>query len=274
MKSIWVCADDYALAPGVSEAIRALLMAGRLNATSVMTIFPGLAEEAGQLDAALMSAPGAASASIGLHITFTGGFAPLAADPLGGSCFSPLSTLVLHALAGRLNGAAVRAEVEAQFLAFVAAFGRPPAHVDGHQHVHLLPGIRGAVLEATGRHAPGALVRDCSPAPKARLGFDAKARLLGVFAKGLKAQAQAKGLRTNRGFAGAYDFGPGHDFTALLRHFITGLPDGGLMMVHPGHPDSVLASRDPVIDQRAREYNALADDAFLASLVESGARLA
>ncbi|MFH1556144.1 MAG: ChbG/HpnK family deacetylase [Pseudomonadota bacterium] len=274
MKSIWICADDYALAPGVSEAIRALLAMGRLNATSVMTVFPGLAEEAACLDEALRTKPTPTSASIGLHVTFTGGFTPLAADPLGGTAFAPLRAVVGRALTGRLDAAAVRAEVEAQFQAFHAAFGRPPAHVDGHQHVHLLPGIRGVVLEATARHAPGALVRDCTPAPRARLGFDAKARLLGLFATGLKAQAQAWGLPTNSGFAGAYDFGPGHDFVALLGHFIAGLPDGGLVMVHPGHPDAVLASRDPVTDQRAREYAALAGDAFLALLSQADARLA
>ncbi|MFG1423239.1 ChbG/HpnK family deacetylase [Roseixanthobacter liquoris] len=274
MKSIWICADDYALAPGVSEAIRALLVTGRLNATSVMTVFPGLAAEAARLDAALQAKSTRVSASIGLHVTFTGGFTPLAADPLGGAAFAPLRTLVLRALTGRLDARAVRAEVEAQFQAFHAAFGRPPAHVDGHQHVHLLPGIRGVVLEATARHAPGARVRDCTPAPRARLGFDAKARLLGLFATGLATQARARGLPTNDGFAGAYDFGPQHDFAALLGHFIAGLPDGGLAMVHPGHPDAVLASRDPVTDQRAREYAVLAGDDFPALLARAGAQLA
>ncbi|MFG1426459.1 ChbG/HpnK family deacetylase [Roseixanthobacter glucoisosaccharinicivorans] len=274
MKSIWICADDYALAPGVSAAIRALLATARLNATSVMTVFPGLAEEAARLEESVQVKPAQASASIGLHVTFTGGFTPLAADPLGGAAFAPLQAVVRRALTGRLDRAAVRAEVEAQFQAFHAAFGRPPDHVDGHQHVHLLPGIRGAVLEAAARHAPGALVRDCTPAARARLGFDAKARLLGLFATGLKAQAQAQGLPTNSGFAGAYDFGPQHDFAALLAHFIAGLPDGGLVMVHPGHPDAVLASRDPVTDQRAREYAALADDGFPALLARADARLA
>ncbi|MFG1398641.1 ChbG/HpnK family deacetylase [Roseixanthobacter pseudopolyaromaticivorans] len=274
MKSIWVCADDYALAPGVSEAIRSLLAMGRLNATSVMTVFPGLDEEAARLDEAVLAKSTPASASIGLHVTFTGGFSPLAADPLGGSTFSALPKVVIRALAGRLDMAAVRAEVEAQFQAFHAAFGRPPTHVDGHQHVHLLPGIRAVVLEATSRHAPGALVRDCTPAPRARLGFDAKARLLGLFATGLRVQAKARGLATNTGFAGAYDFGPGHDFAALLAHFIAGLPEGGLVMVHPGHPDAVLASRDPVTDQRELEYAALAGDAFPALLAAANARLA
>ncbi|HVT56350.1 MAG TPA: ChbG/HpnK family deacetylase, partial [Xanthobacteraceae bacterium] len=36
MRRIVLCADDYALSPGVSAGIRELLAAGRLNATSVM----------------------------------------------------------------------------------------------------------------------------------------------------------------------------------------------------------------------------------------------
>ena len=46
MKKIVVCADDYNIAPGVSKAIRELIAKGRLNATSVMTLFPSLDEEA------------------------------------------------------------------------------------------------------------------------------------------------------------------------------------------------------------------------------------
>jgi predicted glycoside hydrolase/deacetylase ChbG (UPF0249 family) len=46
MRRIVICADDYALSPGVSAGIRELLAAGRLNATSVMTIFPELEAEA------------------------------------------------------------------------------------------------------------------------------------------------------------------------------------------------------------------------------------
>jgi hypothetical protein len=78
VKRIVVCADDYNIAPGVSKAIRELIAQGRLNATSVMTLFPGLEEEAN----ALLATPSPVPLQIGLHLTLSGGFAPRTASYL------------------------------------------------------------------------------------------------------------------------------------------------------------------------------------------------
>src|SRR6185312_710592 len=78
MRRIVVCADDYALSPGVSAGIRELIAAGRLNATSVMTIFSEFEQEAKALQA--IKSP--ISFQIGLHATLTGGFTPLKATPI------------------------------------------------------------------------------------------------------------------------------------------------------------------------------------------------
>ncbi len=78
MRRIVLCADDYALSPGVSAGIRELIAAGRLNATSVMTIFPEFEQEAKALQATKSPIP----FQIGLHATLTGGFAPLKATPI------------------------------------------------------------------------------------------------------------------------------------------------------------------------------------------------
>ena len=37
-RRIWLCADDYGISPGVNDAIRDLLLRGRINATSVMVV--------------------------------------------------------------------------------------------------------------------------------------------------------------------------------------------------------------------------------------------
>ena len=51
-RRIWLCADDYGMAPGVNTAIRELIQQRRLNATSVMTAAPHLdADEVAALDA-------------------------------------------------------------------------------------------------------------------------------------------------------------------------------------------------------------------------------
>lgn len=123
MKHVALCADDYAIAPGVSLAIRQLVAGRCINATSVMTVFDGLAEEA----AALKAAAEGTGASLGLHVTLTGTFAPLTSGMAGpAGTFPALSPLLLAAMTRRLDPKAVAAEVEAQFLAFAAAFGHPP----------------------------------------------------------------------------------------------------------------------------------------------------
>ncbi|QRG07459.1 ChbG/HpnK family deacetylase [Xanthobacter dioxanivorans] len=254
MKHVALCADDYAIAPGVSLAIRQLVAGRCINATSVMTVFDGLAEEA----AALKAAAEGTGASLGLHVTLTGTFAPLTSGMAGpAGTFPALSPLLLAAMTRRLDPKAVAAEVEAQFLAFAAAFGHPPHHVDGHQHVHVLPVVRAAVLKATARHAPQAWLRDVTPARGALHGFDLKGRVIGTFATGFARAAAQLGLSTNRGFGGAYDFSADHDFATLLAHFLKGVPDGGLVMVHPGRVDDPLTARDPLTHQREVEYEVL-----------------
>jgi len=269
-KFIRICADDYGLAPGVSDAIRALISARRINATSVMTVFADLAAEAGLL----LPITADRSTSVGLHLTLTGGFRPLRAAPFGDDMLPELSRLIRRSFQGRLDPAAVAAEVEAQFAAFEAAFGRPPDHVDGHQHVHVLPGIRAIVLEATRRHAPRAWVRDCTMARRARLGFDAKGRLIGAFSLGMARDAARAGLDVNSGFAGAYDFASGVDFASLLARSVAALPAGGVLMVHPGRVDNVLLVRDPLTDQREVELAVLQGPALPTLLTQAGASLA
>jgi predicted glycoside hydrolase/deacetylase ChbG (UPF0249 family) len=266
VRRIVLCADDYGLAPGVSAGIRDLVARGRLNATSVMSVFDGLAEAARALDTACAGR----AVSIGLHVTLTGGFAPLTAPD---ARFPSVPGRLAEILTGRLDRAALAAEVEAQFAAFHAAFGRPPDHVDGHQHVHVLPGVRDVVIAATARHAPGAWLRDVRPAAAGFDGPGLKARLIGAFGAGFPAAAARAGLRTSGRFAGAYDFSAGADFAALLARFLAGLPEGGLALVHPGHVDATLAARDPVTDQRAREYDLFASEAFPALLAAAGVRL-
>ena len=63
------------------------------------------------------------------------------------------------------------------------------------------------------------------------------------------------------------------DFGALMRQFLDGLPDGGLIMCHPGFVDDTLRDLDPLTDQREREYAYLAGDDFPALLNETQTEL-
>ena len=202
---------------------------------------------------------------IGLHTTLTAPFHPLTLGfrPLQGGLFLPLPAMLKTSLLRRLDGEMIRAEILAQIAKFIALFGRAPDYLDGHQHVQIFPQVRDAFLDPVTVAAPQAWVRQCG-----RVGSLAqritmpKALLLDVLSGGFRKRAARAGVRVNPGFAGAYDFSKQADFAVLMRDFFAGLPDGGLVMCHPGYVDDGLIALDPFTDQRKREYDYLASDAF------------
>jgi len=266
-RRIWLCADDYGIAPGVGAAIRDLVTRGRLNATSVMVVTPSFT----RAEADALSALNAdrSRVSIGLHLTLTGPLKPLTPGyaPGADGAFLPLATTLRFSMQQRLDVAAIAEEFRAQFEAFAAAFGRPPDFVDGHQHVHLFPQVRQAALEVTSWIAPQAWVRQCrSVLPLHRRLTDPKGLLIDWLSREFRARAAKQGIATNPAFAGTYAFRPNVDFAALFPGFLEGLPEGSVVMCHPGHVDAELERLDPLTTLREREYTYFAGDAFAEAL--------
>lgn len=272
MKRIVVCADDYALAPGVSRAIRELIAKGRINATSVMTVLPGLADEA----AALSTTPSPAPVQIGLHVTLTGVFMPLVSAPMvtADGRFPDLAALLSPLSRFRISRRAVAMEVEAQLNAFTRAFGRAPDFVDGHQHVQLFPGIRAPFLGTVARLAPNAWVRQCGAvSTRTFIAADNKTRFIGALSLGFARRAKRLGLQTNTAFAGAYNFRTKEKFPALFARFVSELPNGGVVMCHPGFVDDELRARDTLTERREAEYAFFASDDFIGAMANARAVL-
>ena len=61
--------------------------------------------------------------------------------------------------------------------------------------------------------------------------------MLDVLSKGFRDSATRAGLKFNPAFAGAYNFSKKPDFAKLFERFLLRLPDGGLIMCHPGFVD-------------------------------------
>lgn len=256
-----ICADDFALSPGVSAAIVELIEAGRLSATSCMVAQPYWPDHAPLARAV------ADRADIGLHLTLTdqtplGEMPALAPD----GRMPPVGTLIRRAFTGALDRAEIDAEIERQLDRFEEHFGAPPAHVDGHQHVHLLPVVRSLLLTALARRYGSAgrmpWLRHTGEAPAriVRRGVAvAKSLFLGVLATGLDHQAGRLGIPCSRSFRGIYGFEADADFPRLFAAFVALPVDGALIMVHPAHCDSELPRFDPLVEPRWRER------AFLAS---------
>jgi predicted glycoside hydrolase/deacetylase ChbG (UPF0249 family) len=260
---ITLCADDYGISPGVNAGINELIALKRLNATSVMVVGPAIARDHAQ---ALQDAAGKNPAcAIGLHVTLTAPFHPLTMHyrPMRDGLFLPLGTMLRAAMLRRLDREMIQREVAAQIVKFAALFDRMPDYVDGHQHVQIFPQVRDAFLAAVRAHAPAAWVRQSGRIQPLGRRLDApKALLLDALSGTFRKRANRAGVSFNPGFAGAYDFNKQTDFAGLMAGFLQGLPDGGLVMCHPGHVDDVLRELDPFTDQREREYQYLAGDDF------------
>ncbi len=263
LRRIWLCADDYGISPGVNRAIRDLIGRGRLNATSVMMVGPAIGrDEASALQTLAANSPRCA---IGLHATLTAPFRPLTMhfQPLNGGMFLSLPKLLRSSLLRRLDPEIIHAELRVQFAAFHELFGHAPEFVDGHQHVQLFPQIRDAFLAAVKEAAPNAWVRQGGRRqPLSQRLNSPKALLLDVLSAQLRRRAARAGIVFNPGFAGAYDFSRQPDFGALMRQFLDGLPEGGLVMCHPGFVDDILIGLDPLTDQREREHAFLGGEQF------------
>lgn len=253
LRRIWLVADDYGISPAVSAAIRDLIARARINATSVMVVAPSFSPR----EAAALQAAAGTHAAVGLHMTLTAPFHPLSAGfaPTRSGAFLPLAAMAGRALARLLTPALLDAEIAAQFAAFHSAFGRAPDFVDGHQHIHVFPQIRDALLRAAKRAAPQAWLRQCGRAKAApkRLA-DPKGYVLDALSARFRRLAAAAGVRTNPAFAGTYSFAPDAQYEQLFPGFLDGLPDGGLVMCHPGQVDGELRRLDPLTGLRAREY--------------------
>jgi chitin disaccharide deacetylase len=262
-RRIWLCADDYGISPGVNRGIRDLIGRGRLNATSVMVVGHAIGrDEVRALEDAAANNPRCA---IGLHATLTAPFRPLTMhfQPLNGGMFPAFPKLLCAGLLRRLDPEIVGAELAVQLSAFRELFGRAPDFVDAHQHAQLFPGVRDAFLTAVKAAAPEAWVRQGGSSQKLarRLGSP-KALIIDALSAQFRSRARRADIAFNPGFAGAYDWTRQRDFGALMRQFLDGLPEGGLIMCHPGFVDDILVSLDPFTTQREHEHAFLGGEDF------------
>ena len=269
-----LCADDYGMTQGVSRGILDCALAGRISAASAMVNLPDWPRAA---QAWTVAKP---DADLGLHLNLTigtplTGFGSLAST----GAFAGLIPLMGQAMRGlgRANIKAVQAEIEAQIDAFAAQAGRPPDHIDGHQHVHVLPGVRHALFGALAARGLGGIrIRNSADRPSRILrrgGAAAKALQVAALGAGFGRAARSRGFVINEGFSGFSDFDPLADCEPLFAGALTAHGTAHLVMCHPGYSDAELAGLDPVTQARDNELEYLCSDRFTALLFARHARL-
>ena len=249
-----ICADDYGLSSGISEAIAELAQARRVTAVSCITNAPHW-QYAG---ARLQEVPDAVS--VGLHFNLTEG-KPLSRELAAVWPQLPaLPVLILRAHLGLLPVQAVACEFLAQWAAFTGAAGRQPMFMDGHQHVHHLPGVRAAIFRSLDALQVHPAIRNT-----ARIvgpGFGLKRWLIRhTGGRRLEAELQRRAVPHNSCLLGTYDF-KGSDYRSRMQSWLGALPPpGGLLYCHPGR-DQKGDGNDPVAGARVRELAYLSSAAF------------
>ena len=214
-RRVVLCADDFGMLDEVNDGVLRLAAAGRITAVSCLVEGPawsrgaaGLARAAGQAD-------------IGLHLflgTGSGG---------GALAFAARGAL------GLVDASWVNGRIGAQLDRFERDQGRSPDFVDGHHHVHQMWPVREVLLRALRERYPGRVpyVRNTVPLrPRGAKG----AVIAALGGHALLRRLREGGIPHNPDFAGVYDLSARSDFPSLMRGWLGGIADRGLLMCHPG----------------------------------------
>jgi chitin disaccharide deacetylase len=232
-----VHADDFGLSEAVNRAVVAAHENGIVTATSLMACGDAF-------EHAVALAKACPTLDVGVHLTLTEQ-RPAAALETVQSLVGPDGAFAPHAvqftkryLRGEIVLAEVRTELDAQ-IRRVLDHGLTPSHLDGHQHVHVLPGIARIVAELAGVFGIRAV--RC-PAERLRTymlkDFASGKRVLEqLVLGGLSVLAPLRALRRVDGFVGFY-FGGRLD-ERNLRTVLEHLPARRTieLMCHPGLDD-------------------------------------
>jgi chitin disaccharide deacetylase len=266
-----LCADDFGMTEAVSRGLMQAACAGRISAASAMSSMPDWRRAAQDWRA---SRP---DVDLGLHLTLTVG-GPLGRMErfAGTGEFPDLGVLLRGALSGRLPLGEIEDEFVRQIDAFCDEMDAAPTHVDGHQHVHVLPGVRDAFFGALSKSGLKVVVRDSSDSPgrvAVRRAFASKATKVNVLGAGFRRAARAAGLELNDGFAGYSDFVASRYGARQFATYLAAPGPRHLVMCHPGMVDDALRRIDPVTDAREAELGFLLSPEFADLLVRREARL-
>lgn len=262
---IILCADDYALTPGISRGIRELACLQRLSATSAMTVSPYWETEGRILRDLMPSLSGRFTA--GLHFTLTD-LKPLTNMPnlAPQGTFPKLGDLLGRAIMRRILVDEIAQELNVQIDRFEAVMGAPPQYLDGHHHVHQLPIVREAVIEVARRRlAPDVFFRFCNESARGilRRGVSVpRAIIISMLGHDFAARARAEGRRGNTGFRGVRDFSAAEDVSHLFDAYLTGPQPNMMIMCHPGIDEPAPGIDDEIHARRPEEFAFLRSDAF------------
>jgi predicted glycoside hydrolase/deacetylase ChbG (UPF0249 family) len=271
-RTLVVNADDLGLHPDIDRGIEAAHRDGIVTSASIAAV-------GDSFDQAVEICRRCPDLDVGVHLTLVGE-RPLT-DPgtLGelvtkdGRFLTAHPALVARALTLRLDRGAVRRELESQ-IEKVERAGIRPSHVDGHQHVHLLPVVWPVVVDlARRRGIPWVRVPAFRPAATNGAGpLQVGLRMgLNVLQKGRRAQLGA--LRSADVTPALAD--SGHLTVDRIARALERVPAGAVaeLVTHPGVTTPALEERYDWGYDWTGETAALTDAGLRRSIAEAGFEL-
>jgi hopanoid biosynthesis associated protein HpnK len=284
VKNLIVNADDLGWTEGVNRGIAEAHRNGIVTSASLLA-------NGGAFASAVDMARSTPGLGVGVHLNLSDG-APVAARELltslvndGGEFEGGPENLLLRIARGGLPLREVEMEWEAQ-IEKVRDAGIQPTHLDGHKHVHMLPGLFETALRLAKRYGIGA-IRVAHEASSLRAALSTGEELhtaavlkQGVQARGLKflardarEQAERAGISTADYFCGIAQTG---EMTKQgVAQLVRSLPEGTTeLMCHPGYADEELQTTATRLQSSRQTELAILTDLGIRNLVASqGIRL-
>ncbi len=282
-RNLIVNADDLGWTAGVNRGIAEAHRNGIVTSASLLANGEAFAE-------AVELARDTGGLGMGIHLNLNDGppVAPRASVPSlvneAGEFEGGPDGLLLKIATRGLSLREVELEWNAQ-ISKVRDAGIEPTHLDGHKHVHMLPGLFEIALRLARRHGIGAIrvsheasnLRSALSTGQLRAGVLLKqgvqARGLKLLARDARQQAERAGVSTADYFCGIAQTGEltREGVARLLRS----LPEGTTeLMCHPGYADEALRKTSTRLQgSRQKEVEILTDTEIRNLVASQGIRL-
>jgi chitin disaccharide deacetylase len=284
LKNLIVNADDLGWTEGVNRGIVDAHRRGLVTSTSLLANGRAFAS-------ALEASRNHPGLGIGVHLNLSDGAPSADANQVrgllneAGQLEGGPENLLLRIAARKLSLEEVGREWDAQITKIKAA-GISPTHLDGHKHVHMLPGLFELALRLARRHGIGA-IRIAHEASTLRsalsTGSEQSGKVLlkqGVQARGLKLLARDAREMAERAGIAATDYFCGIAQTGVMtregvERLLEALPEGTTeFMCHPGYEDEELRqSPTRLQESRQQELEILTDTEIRKLVATRGIRL-
>jgi hopanoid biosynthesis associated protein HpnK len=282
-RNLIVNADDLGWTAGVNCGVAEAHRNGIVTSASLLTNGAAFAE-------AVQLARQTRGLGVGVHLNLSDGppsasreAVPSLVNGSGEFDGGPDSLLLKIATRG-LSMREVEMEWEAQ-IARVRAAGIEPTHLDGHKHVHMLPGLFEIALRLAKRHGIGAIrvSHEASTLRAALSTGELRASVVlkqGVQARGLKLLARDAHKQADRAGVSTADYFCGIAQTGELTkegvaRLLRSLPEGTTeLMCHPGYADEALRKTATRLQaSREKEVEILTDTEIRNLVASQGIRL-